>query len=490
MTTRTTDLPGAGTTAVAAVAGPRSLRPLVGVLTAMAVSLTGTRVSAIALPWFVLATTGSATMTGLVAFAELTPYVLVKALAGPVVDRIGPRVVSWTTDAVSAVAAGLVPLLHGLGLLPFWLLLVMVAVIGAARGPGDLAKEVMVPEAADRAGVPMERATGLSGVTERLASTAGPAVGGGLIALVGPMAGLTVNAVAFALGSLVIALALPRGMGRAVASPAAGAGPAGESDRLSEAPAGSGAAPVAGRRAVDAGGRAVEEQPGYWRMFGEGFAFLRGEPLLLTIVVMVAVTNLLDAGFFTVLVPVWARESGGGPAAIGLIGSAWGIAAVAGSLIAAAFAHRLPRRTVFFVGFLLCGAPRFLVLAVDAPMGVVLAVFAVGGFGSGFLNPILGAVQLERVPRHLLGRVNALGDSLAWAGIPLGGLLAGSAVALAGLIPVLFVCGGLYFVTTTLSGLRPEWREMDRRRGRGPVAAAAASSSPAEEPVAAARVVA
>ncbi|MER7705391.1 MFS transporter [Kitasatospora sp. NPDC097605] len=433
----------------ATTAAPRNLRPMVGVLTAMAISLTGTRVSAIALPWFVLATTGSATMTGVVAFAELAPYVLVKALAGPVIDRIGPRVVSWSTDAVSAVAAGLVPLLHGLGLLPFWLLVVMVAVIGAARGPGDLAKEVMVPEAAERGRIPLERATGLSGVTERLATTIGPAVGGGLVALLGPMAGLTANAIAFALGSVVIAVALPGGTGRAAALPPSAAG---------------------------------EERPaGYWQLFREGFAFLRGEPLLLTIIVMIAVTNLLDAAFLTVLVPVWARESGGGPAAIGLTGTVWGVAAVVGSLIAAAVAHRLPRRTVFFAGFLLCGAPRFVVLALDVPMSVVVVVFVLSGFGAGFINPILGAVLFERVPRHLLGRVNALGDSLAWAGIPLGGLLAGAAVTMSGLIPVLLACGGLYLVATTLSGLRPEWREMDRKRGHAPAAAADASSGPEEK---------
>ncbi|WP_224282698.1 MFS transporter [Streptomyces sp. LS1784] len=422
------------TTTVVAPSGC-SFRPLAGVLTATAVSLTGTRVSAIALPWFVLATTGSATMTGLVAFAEMAPYVAVKALTGPLVDRLGPRVVSWTTDAVSAVAAGLVPLLHAQGLLPFWVLLVMVAVIGAMRGPGDLAKSVMVPEAADRAQVPMERATGLSGVTERLASTVGPAVGGGLVALIGPLAGLAINAGTFALGSLIIAIALPRGMGRS-AVPAAATDPS-------------------------------EQEPpaGYWRMFREGFTFLRSEPLLLTVIVMIGITNLIDAGFVTVLVPVWARESGNGPAAIGLLAAVMGATAVVGSLIAAAVASRLPRRTVFFTGFLLCGAPRFLVLALGAPMWLVLTVVAISGFGSGFLNPIIGAVLFERVPRHLLGRVHALGDSLAWAGIPLGGLVAGAAVALVGLIPSLIVGGVLYFATTTLAGLRPEWREMDRRRG-------------------------
>jgi hypothetical protein len=55
----------------------------------------------------------------------------------------------------------------------------------------------------------------------------------------------------------------------------------------------------------------------------------------------------------------------------------------------------------------------------------------------------------------MLGRVNALGDSLAWAGIPLGGLIAGAAVASVGLAPVLLASGAAYFLTTNLTGLRP-----------------------------------
>ncbi|MDX3183167.1 MFS transporter [[Kitasatospora] papulosa] len=416
------------------IPGKRSLRPLGGVLAAMAVSLTGTRISVVAVPWFVLVTTGSATQTGLVAFCEMTPYVVVKAFTGPLVDRIGPRVVSWTTDLASASAAVAVPLLHSLDLLSFPLLLVLVALIGAARGPGDLAKEVMVPEAAERGGVPLERATGLSGVTDRLASTIGLAAGGSLVALLGPLTALAVDAVFFVLGSAIIGLALPRGMGQAAEEPPS---------------------------------PAERREPGYWQRFGEGFTFLRGEPLLLTVIVMVGITNLLDAAISSVLVPVWVKESGNGPAAIGLMGSVMGAAGVGGSLIAATVAHRLRRRTVVLTGFLLAGAPRFLILALDAPLGVVLAVFAVSGFGAGFVNPVLGAVLVERVPRRMLGRVNALGDSLAWAGIPLGGLLAGAAVTAVGLGPVLLACGAAYVLTTNLAGLRPEWRQIDRTRGRG-----------------------
>jgi hypothetical protein len=76
------------------IPGKRSLRPLGGVLAAMPVSLTGTRSSVVALPWFIPVTTGSATRTGPVAFCEMTPYVVVEAFTGPLVDRIGPRAVS------------------------------------------------------------------------------------------------------------------------------------------------------------------------------------------------------------------------------------------------------------------------------------------------------------------------------------------------------------------------------------------------------------
>src|SRR5213076_155454 len=62
--------------------------PLYGWLTAEAISLLGTRVSMIAIPWLVLVTTGSATRTGLVSVAELTPLVLFKATGGPLVDRV------------------------------------------------------------------------------------------------------------------------------------------------------------------------------------------------------------------------------------------------------------------------------------------------------------------------------------------------------------------------------------------------------------------
>jgi MFS family permease len=400
-------------------------RSLVALVSAEAISLTGTRLSMIALPWFVLITTNSATRTGLVVFSEMAPYVVAKTLGGPMIDRVGARRVSVGADLVSAVLVAGVPVLHGVGALHFWVLLGLVAMAGAVRGPGDTAKSALVPDVATAAGVPLERVTGLRGTAERLATTVGPAVAGAVVAGVGPLNALLIDAASFGVAAILIQ-AIPR-RGDVI-------------DRQ---------APV----------------EAYVRRLGQGLAFIRQARLLRTIVTMVALTNLLDAAMFSVLLPVWAKEMGRGPAAIGAVASAMSLTAVGGSILATLFGDRLPRRAIFLAGFLIGGAPRFIVLAGGADLWPVIAVHLAAGFGAGFLNPILGAVILERIPRDMLGRVSGLAGSLAWVGIPFGGLVGGTLVAVAGLSPALLICGGAYFAATTLPAFGRDWHDMDVRGG-------------------------
>ena len=67
-------------------------------------------------------------------------------------------------------------------------------------------------------------------------------------------------------------------------------------------------------------------------------------------------------------------------------------------------------------------------------------------FSSGFLNPVLGAVQFERIPREMVGRVTALSSALCWSLMPLGGVLGGVLVTGIGLDPAMIVLGLAYFV--------------------------------------------
>ena len=409
--------------------GPRRI-PLYGWLTAEAVSLVGTRISMIAIPWLVLVTTGSPTQTGLVAAAEITPMVLLRAAGGPLVDRIGPRRVAITADLLSMVAVGLIPLLHTLGGLSFPLLLVLVAVAGGLRGPGDAATTAMIPSLVEHAAVPYERATGLASAIERGATMLGAAFAGGLVATVGAAQAVAVDAASFGLCAVVLALTT-RGLGLA-AQPAA-------------------LAPG-------------EEEASYGARLREGWDFLRHDPVLMSLCVMIAVTNLLDLAWASVLLPVWARDTGAGVGVVGLVFAVWGGASMVGSFVAAAYGTRLPRFTTYVVAFLVTGLPRFLLFALGVPLWMVIVTCLVGGCASGFLNPVLGAVQFERIPRAMVGRVTSLSNALCWSLMPLGGILGGVLVSGLGLTTALVVVGLAYFVTTMAPTVLPTFREMDRVR--------------------------
>lgn len=402
-----------------------SRRPLVGALVAEGVSFVGTRVSMIAIPWFVLSTTGSATQTGLVAAAEITPLVIFKALGGPLLDRVGPRRVTLGCDLLSALVVAAIPLLHGLGMLGFPALLALVAVAGALRGPGDAGKAAMSPEIARVAGASLERVSGLAAAVERTSSMAGAALAGLLVASVGAANALYVDAASFLVSCLVFAVATA-GLGRPV-PPATGAGPT-----------------------------------SYAQDLRQGWDFLRTEPVLVAVCAMVAVTNLVDQAWSAVLAPVWAKESGAGVAVLGSLFAVMSGSSVVGALAAARWGERLPRFTTYVVAFLVAGAPRFVVMALDSPIVLVFAVTAIAGVAAGFLNPILGAVILERIPAPLLGRVTSLNTAICWSLMPLGGVLGGLAVAGLGLSPALLVAGAAYFLTTMVPTRVPSFRRMDR----------------------------
>jgi MFS family permease len=405
--------------------------PLIAFLVANVVSVCGTRVSAIAIPWFVLISTGSPTKTGLVSLAEMLPLVLSKAFGGPLIDRIGPRRISIVADTGSTLVVALIPLLHSLHALSFPTLLVLVGIAGALRGPGDAAKGTLVPDIAEAARVPLERVTGLESTTERLAGFLAFGLAGGLIALLGEVNALWIDAASFGFCAILFVIWAPRRQNTTT------------------------------KRKEEAGVVAATEDEGsYMQRLREGWTFLHKDKLMMPLVLMISLTNLLDAAVVAVMIPVWMRTHGHGPGQTGMVLTAFFITATAFALVAASIGERIPRRTAFILSFLICGAPRFVVLALDVPLWVVLVTYAFAGVGGGFINPVLGALFIERVPRPMLGRVNSLAESVGWAGVPLGGVLAGATIAGIGLTPTFLVAGALYLIATiapVLFGRNENW---------------------------------
>lgn len=399
-------------------------RPFLAFALAETLSISGTRLSTIAIPWLVLTTTGSPVLTGVVAMAEMLPYVVAKALSGPLIDRIGPKRLAIGCDLASVLVVGLVPLLALTGWLGFELLLPIVVAMGMLRGPSDAAKHAMVPDIARLAVVPLERVTGVAGVIERLASTVGAAAAGGLIALIGPGLALALNAVTFALAALVVATGLP-----------------------------------AFRTARP------ESRASYFSELREGFDFIRRDALLVGIVIMISTTNLLDAAYSAVLLPVWTQSAGYDAALLGLLFAVMSAAAIAGAAIATATGERLPRLTVYTLAFLIAGLPRFAVFAIDVPLVAAFATLAIAGFAAGFINPILSAVIIERIPPGMIGRATALIGAFTWALLPFGGLVGGALIALIGLGPTLWLTGIAYVAATLLPLARRSFRSFGSRPG-------------------------
>ena len=399
--------------------------PLIALAAASVASIGGTRVSTIAIPWLVLTTTGSPVLTGLVGFAEMLPYVLAKALGGPLIDRIGARRIAIWSDGLSTIAVALVPLLFWMGILSIWVLLPTVALIGVLRAPSDAAKQALVPTIAALGQVPLERVTGVMGASDRLAGTLGAASAGALIALLGPAPALLGNAAAFTLSALVLAFGVP--------------------PRYSEAP----------KRDVASSYRAE---------FAAGWSVLSRDPVLRSLVIMIAITNLFDQAYAMVLLPVWVQTSGLDVSWVGIFLATFSASSIVGAAIAAAIGHRLPRLPIYVVGFLFAGPLPMAAFAIGAPLPAILAVLLVSGFGAGFLNPIIGAILFEQIPAPLVGRVIALFGALAWGLMPFGGLFGGLLIENWGIAVALGVTGTLYLLATLSPIALPSFRQMSRRR--------------------------
>ena len=194
-----------------------------------------------------------------------------------------------------------------------------------------------------------------------------------------------------------------------------------------------------------------------------GLRYLRDDSLLLSIAIMVLITNFIDQANSTVLLPLWAHNIVHSAVALGLVGGGFGAGAIAGNVLMTWLGPRVPRRLAFGVGYFLAGAPRYIALALGALLSPVLAVFIVGGLGAGGINPILGAVEYERVPRPLQARVLGALGAVAWVGIPFGSLAGGVVVSRIGLTATLWFGAVLYGLTTLMPFVFPVWRGMERR---------------------------
>ena len=121
-------------------------RSLLALLAAELVSRGGSQMTFLALPWFVLATTGSPAKMGIVLAVELLPMALLGIPSGTLVTRIGARLTMLVADLARVPLMAALPILHSAGMLSFPLLLVLVAAFGCFNAPYFASQRVILPE--------------------------------------------------------------------------------------------------------------------------------------------------------------------------------------------------------------------------------------------------------------------------------------------------------------------------------------------------------
>jgi MFS family permease len=392
-------------------------------LFANGVSLTGEAITMVAIPWFVLETSGSAARMGLVAFFTLLPRVVATFTGATFVDRIGFKHASVGADLVSGTCVGMIPLLHSLGYLTFWLLLLLVFLGALFDGPGSIARESLVPELVTLANAQLDRVNAVYQALQRIAFFAGPLLAGVLIAVFGTNNLLVIDAITFAASALIIGTFVP---------------------------------PLNVKREA----RATSS---YWHQLKVGLRFIVHDRLLCALALMLGILNFCDAPLVSVLLPVYARTTLGSSGQLGLMLSALGAGAMVSSLVYAVIASRVSRRHVFIGAFFVLGAPYWL-FAIDSPFIVTMAGLFISGCGAGPINPLLMTLRQERVPVELRARVFSAFMALAWISMPLGQLLGGIAVDVWGIQAVFACMAGIYLLVTSGSLFVPVFREMDLRR--------------------------
>jgi MFS family permease len=395
-------------------------RPLYALYAADVVSLSGNAVAQLAIPWFVLTTTGSATSTALVVFFSFLPIVIAAFFGGVIVDRLGFRTTSVVADLASAAAVAAIPLLHATVGIELWQLIVLVFVGALLDAPGATARSALIPDLVELAGIRLERASGIRGAIQQGSQLVGAPIGGLLVAGVGATNALWLNSASFLVSAALVALFVPR------------PGLAAEH----------------------------EERGRFLAELAEGMRFIWDARLLRAMLLTVLVSNFLDAPF-PVIMAVFAEETYGSAAELGLLYGTLGGAALVGALVYSSIGHRLPRRWTF-VGCFAIFPLSYLTIATTPSLPVAVAAFAIAGLASGPVNPLIFTIVAERVPVQLRGRVFGAVRAGAWASIPLGILAGGALVATIG-VAATFLSIGVAYVALTLYGFfNPAFREMGR----------------------------
>lgn len=399
------------------------------IVTAEVVSSVGSSMTVLALPWFVLATTGSATKLGLVLGIGSIPFVTLPLPAGSLIARIGARQTMVIADAARLPLLAAIPALYSVDALSFPLVVVLVALTNVFLAAHMPAQRLILAEVVGDEESVVARVNAYLDGAQTTAPLVGPALAGVLIAALGASNVLYVDAATFGVAAIAVALFVPR------------------RKPVTEAEA----------RGLLTGARYV----------------LRSRLL-----VVLCITMLTMEFFFTLFMttlPVFAYSDYDQNARIaGVFYAAMGAGALLGMPVVSGVVRRFGALHVAAGALVLAAIPKFL-LGFPLPATEVAAVLVM----QGFVGPLTGApiftVITTRTPAALRNLVLPAAFGLMFLTGPLGPIAAGPLINAVG-ARVVFVIAA----TGCLVGSAPFAIYVARNRSLGdPVALASDAELPA-----------
>ena len=136
--------------------------------------------------------------------ARWLPYLLFGLILGALIDRVRRRPVMIASDLVRALLLCAIPVLWSVDLLNLGALLLIAALLGTATLVNDSASQAFVPRLIPPRSLQSAHAR-IDG-TNAVAETAGPAIGGGLLAVIAAPFAMLVNVTTFVFSAIVVAL--------------------------------------------------------------------------------------------------------------------------------------------------------------------------------------------------------------------------------------------------------------------------------------------
>lgn len=407
------------------VNAPRALRPFSHreyrvLIAALAVSIFGSGMWAVAMVYQVIALGGGPVELSLVATAMSVGLVAFVLIGGVAADRIPQRTLIIAVEAVNLLAVGTVAVGAETGALAVWGVALGAFALGVGAAFFFPAFSAILPRI-----LPPEdllAANGMEGTMRPLLQqAAGPAAAGVIVgALSAPHA-----VVGVALCHLAAFVTL-NFLGR---HPALTGHPA--------------ASPADGEPSA-AGGQAAVAPKSVLHEMREGMAYTVKTPWLLWTLLWASVSTLVSIGPVEVLLPFVVRDQfGGGSEMFGAALAGMGVAGAVASLMTASF--RLPRRYLTFMLTIwgIGSVPLAFVGAMTGFWQLLVALIVWGGTGGAGMV-IWGTLLQRRVPAHLLGRISSLDFFVSLAFMPVSMAVAGPLAQVLPLWVIFAVAGAVW----------------------------------------------